>query len=99
MNLSGHIGTMKIYLDNCCLNRPFDDQSNLRIRLESEAVKVVLSLCEQNKWYLISSEIVEFEIKNTPDQARKKAFEAINSLASNFIKINKRILIKGMATM
>lgn len=29
---------MKIYLDNCCLNRPFDDQSNLRVRLESEAV-------------------------------------------------------------
>lgn len=29
---------MKIYPDNCCLNRPFDDQSNLRVRLESEAV-------------------------------------------------------------
>ena len=28
---------MKIYLDNCCFNRPFDDQSQLRIRLESEA--------------------------------------------------------------
>ncbi len=28
---------MKIYLDNCCCNRPFDDQSHLRIRLEAEA--------------------------------------------------------------
>lgn len=28
---------MKIYLDNCCFNRPFDDQSQIRIRLESEA--------------------------------------------------------------
>jgi hypothetical protein len=28
---------MKIYLDNCCFNRPFDDQSHLRIRLEAEA--------------------------------------------------------------
>ncbi|MFO7884916.1 MAG: hypothetical protein R6U68_08850 [Desulfobacteraceae bacterium] len=28
---------MKIYLDNCCFNRPFDDQTSLRIRLETEA--------------------------------------------------------------
>ena len=28
---------MKIYLDNCCFNRPFDDQSQLWIKLESEA--------------------------------------------------------------
>ena len=27
-----------IYLDVCCLNRPFDDQTQERIRLESEAV-------------------------------------------------------------
>ena len=28
---------MRVYLDNCCFNRPFDDQSQLRIRLETEA--------------------------------------------------------------
>lgn len=28
---------MKIYLDNCCYNRPYDDQSQLRISLETQA--------------------------------------------------------------
>lgn len=28
---------MRIYLDNCCFNRPYDDQSHLGIRLESDA--------------------------------------------------------------
>lgn len=28
---------MRIYLDNCCFNRPFDNQSQLRVRLETEA--------------------------------------------------------------
>ena len=28
---------MKIYLDNCCFNRPFDDQNQLKVRLEAEA--------------------------------------------------------------
>ncbi len=28
---------MRIYLDNCCFNRPFDDQGQTRVRLEAEA--------------------------------------------------------------
>ena len=28
---------LRIYLDNCCFNRPFDDQSQIRIRIEAEA--------------------------------------------------------------
>jgi hypothetical protein len=28
---------MRVYLDNCCFNRPFDDQSSLTVRLETEA--------------------------------------------------------------
>ena len=28
---------LKLYLDNCCFNRPFDDQSQLLVRLETEA--------------------------------------------------------------
>jgi len=27
---------MLVYLDNCCFNRPFDDQSQLRVQLEAE---------------------------------------------------------------
>jgi len=27
----------RIYLDNCCFNRPYDDQTNLNIYLEAEA--------------------------------------------------------------
>ena len=38
--------TPRIYLDVCCLNRPFDDQAQERVRLESEAVKSVLFLAD-----------------------------------------------------
>ena len=34
---------MLIYLDMCCLKRPFDDQSQPRIRLETEAVLALLA--------------------------------------------------------
>ena len=82
---------MKIYLDDCCLNRPFDDQSNLRVRLESEAIKVILLLCEQKKWHLVGSRVTEFEITSTPNQIRRKKLEAINSLSNTCIAINSKI--------
>jgi len=42
--------SMKVYLDVSCLNRPFDDQTQARIRLESEAVTIILDECEHGEW-------------------------------------------------
>jgi len=52
----------RIYLDVCCLNRPFDDQAQLRIHLETEAVLAILQQCEEQQWKLISSDALEAEI-------------------------------------
>ena len=35
---------MRVYLDNCCYNRPFDDQTQPSVRLETEAKLLVQSL-------------------------------------------------------
>lgn len=64
---------MLIYLDCCCLNRPFDDQSQERIRLESEAVLAVLQHIEAGDWSMVGSEVLEFEaaqIRNLDRRAR-----------------------------
>lgn len=52
----------RIYLDACCLNRPFDDQTQDRIRLEAEAVLLILAHIEAGDWDMIGSEALEFEI-------------------------------------
>lgn len=49
---------IRIYLDACCLNRPFDDQTHDRIRLEAEAVLLILSHVEAGQWQLIGSEVM-----------------------------------------
>ena len=36
-----------VYLDVCALNRPLDDQSQMRIRLEADAVSLILSQFER----------------------------------------------------
>jgi predicted nucleic acid-binding protein len=61
----------RIYLDVCCLNRPFDDQRQDRIRLEAEAVLLILGHCEAGSWQWISSAVVEEEVNNTPSHERR----------------------------
>ncbi len=58
---------MKIYLDVCCLNRPFDDQAQERIRLESEAILLILSQIQKAEITWSSSEIVNLEVIQNPD--------------------------------
>ncbi|MBJ6608994.1 MAG: PIN domain-containing protein [Candidatus Thiothrix moscowensis] len=63
---------MKVYLDVCCLNRPFDDQSQDRIHLEAEAVLAIIRQVEQGHWQWVSSDVVAYEINNTPSDERKE---------------------------
>jgi len=48
---------MKIYLDVCCLNRPFDDQTQDRIHLEAESVMTILRHAETH--IMVDREILE----------------------------------------
>jgi hypothetical protein len=61
---------MKIYLDVCCLNRPYDDQTQDRIHLESEAVIAIFRHIEQGEWIWVSSGVVNYELSRTTDQER-----------------------------
>jgi hypothetical protein len=50
--------TLLIYLDVCCFNRPFDDQTQERVRLESEAVLLILGRCQRGELQLVGSEAI-----------------------------------------
>ncbi len=78
---------MKIYMDNCCFNRPSDDQSNPRIHLESEAIKTVIDLIEQGTWELFSSDVLDFEISNISDEKKRRNLQGISSIAVKTISL------------
>lgn len=62
----------RIYLDVCCFNRPFDNQIQSRIRVETEAILAILERCETGEWELIISEMVETEVAQITDQERRQ---------------------------
>lgn len=78
---------MRIYFDACCLNRPFDDQSQDRPRLESEAVLLILARIAASDWQWFSSEVVEIELEQMPDEERK--YRALHIASSS----NERITV------
>lgn len=49
----------RIYLDACCLNRPFDEQTQPRIALETQSILSILSQCESGIGKLITSTALE----------------------------------------
>ena len=60
-----------IYLDACCLNRPFDDQTQSRIHLEAEAVLIILARLSSGEWRWLGSSALDFEIAQIPDDERR----------------------------
>jgi len=61
---------LRIYLDVCCLNRPFDDLRQDRIKLEAEAINAILRKIDDAIWEGVKSPAIKFEISKMPDMDR-----------------------------
>lgn len=72
---------MRLYLDNCCFNRPFDDQKQLKIKLETEAKLFIQQGILLGKHELVWSYILEFENKQNPYRERRNAIFDWKSIA------------------
>ena len=57
---------LRVYLDNCCFNRPYDDQNNLLILLETEAKLFIQTLIHEGKLDLVWSFVVDYENNENP---------------------------------
>ena len=56
----------KVYLDMNIYNRPFDDQSQIRIKLETIAVFAILQMVKMGKLKLVWSFILDYENSLNP---------------------------------
>ncbi|MBI5296205.1 MAG: PIN domain-containing protein [Chloroflexi bacterium] len=80
----------KVYLDTCCLNRPFDDQTQERVRLEAEAVLAILSRIEKGEWDWIGSEVLMDEIEQTPDTQKLSRARLLSGFIKQMVEIGEK---------
>lgn len=88
---------MKIYLDNCCYNRLFDDRSNIRNYLEREAVLIVLQKAFDKEIEIVGSDILEIEISKIKNDEKRNDVEGVyNALVTDTIKVNSQIEMRAV---
>ena len=85
---------LRLYLDNCCFNRPYDDQTQLKIKLETEAKLAIQTAIKRGDFELGWSYILDFENDNNPQIERKLEIEKWKNIATFDIEENTNILIK-----
>jgi predicted nucleic acid-binding protein len=84
-----------VYLDACCLNRPFDDQTQDRIRLEAEAVLLILGHVHRGEWRWIGSEVLRFEVAQNPDAERRRRVEVLVASATESVSLDEPVEQRG----
>ena len=62
---------MKIYLDMCCYNRPYDEQSQLKVAMETQSKLHIQNLIKEKQLELISSYMLRYECSNNPFEMRR----------------------------
>ena len=82
----------RIYLDNCCFNRPYDDQSQQRVRFETQAKLYVQKMIFERKIELVWSYVLKFENSRNPFEAKKHAIMQWEKLSSLFITMSDEIV-------
>ena len=82
---------IKIYLDTSVYNRPFDDQSQTRIRLDAEAFLSILEKTMAGAVSIISSSVLDYENSLSPFSERKERVSSYIELASRTVKMSDAI--------
>lgn len=81
---------MKVYLDNCCFNRPYDMQSQIRISLETQAKLYIQDLIKNKELELVTSYMLRFENEQNPYEIRRQAIaEYIRNNTSIYVDYDR----------
>ena len=89
---------MKVYLDNCSYNRPFDDQSQMRIYLETQAKLHIQKLIRGGNLLLAVSYVSRYENGNSPYTKNKITIEKFFENAVTIVDIDKADIIEDKAS-
>jgi len=84
-----------IYLDTCSYNRPFDDQTQLRISLETQAKLFIQTLIKNNKLDLVYSYVCFYENYINPFENKKLSIFEFSENAKYYVIENDNILVKA----
>jgi len=87
---------MLLYIDNSVLNRPFDDQRQPRIWLETLSFSLVLTMIEAGEATLIRSPVHELENSRNPFPLRKRWIAKCLELSRASVELNQAVASRAL---
>jgi len=90
---------LKIYLDNCSYNRPFDNQSQMKIRLETEAKLYIQSGIREKRYLLAWSYMLDYENGMNPYEEKRNAIAPWKEIADDYCPSSNDIFASGYELM
>ena len=89
---------MRIYLDMCCYNRPYDDQTQVKIVMETISKLHIQSLIKQGKYDLIGSYTLDYEVSKNPFEMRRNSIvKFIRENIKGYVGEERSEIIKPIA--
>jgi predicted nucleic acid-binding protein len=86
---------MLLYLDSCCFNRPFDDLSQIRVRLEAEAVEWILEESRTSRFMIVTSDYLSLELSRNPDPTKRVDSLAMMDYSRCHITVSESIALRA----
>lgn len=88
----------KVYLDNCCFNRPYDDQSQLTVSMEALAKLSIQQDIRNNNADLVTSYILVAEnTANRFEEKRKDIQKFIDKYTNTYVSEKSADMVKNIA--
>ena len=87
---------MRLYLDMCVYNRPFDDQSQPRIMIETQIFIMLLSMISQGRFELVNSFALGYENSKNPNIENMLKISDCLEYSTDYITFEAGILDSSM---
>lgn len=84
-----------VYLDLCCLKRPFDDQRSMRIQLETAAIAGLIALAERGTIRMVRSPAHALENERNPREDRRLAAAIWIEAAQVAVQLSERVVSRS----
>lgn len=90
---------MRVYLDMCCYNRPYDNQSQIKVSLETQAKLHIQDLIQKKHLELVTSYMLRYECGQNPYEMRRKAImQFVDTHTTVYVGLERKDEIVSMAT-
>jgi hypothetical protein len=81
----------RVYLDTSVYNHPFDDQTQPKIFLETQAVILILQMVEARLIELVSSSVLQYENSRNPFVVNQQSMDRYLQIAALRVLVDENI--------